>query len=388
MVHAFEVSKVYRWYPGPSSLLKEIFLCRPSHKPFVALDKTSFQLQAGESLGIIGNNGAGKSTLLKILAGTCAPSTGQVQLQGRVASLLELGIGFDPEFTGRRNLYFSGALAGFSRDEIASRENRIISFSGLGDSIDWPVKTYSSGMYLRLAFSLATALDPDVLIIDEVLAVGDGSFQKKCLDRIKCFRDRGCTIVFSHAVQQIEPLCSQALWLHQGRVHAMGSARKVVSSYRRFCQTETENMDSLYSRKEASRKICWIEKVSLERFSLGKFETGNHLTLNVWARFLPKFVGTPGIGVAIVREDGVVVYATGTALDNIPLQEISPNLYSTQLIFPHLRLLAGNYSFNVLTTDAHVLQSYDLVEKQESFCVRSQSDNSGLFDLDIQWESE
>ena len=219
MIRALQVSKVYRSYPGPFALLREISSGRPSHRPFTALESVSFQVRKGESFGIVGNNGAGKSTLLKILAGTCAPTSGEVHLQGRVAALLELGVGFDPEFTGRRNLYFGGTLAGFSRDEIARRESGIIEFSGLGDEIDRPVKTYSAGMMLRLAFSLSTSFEPEVLIVDEVLAVGDGEFQSKCLDRIQGLRDRGCTAVLcSHALHQIESFCSRALWLHRGRV--------------------------------------------------------------------------------------------------------------------------------------------------------------------------
>ena len=387
MIRALQVSKVYRSYPGPYALLREICSGRPSHRPFAALETVSFQVPRGESFGVVGNNGAGKSTLLKILAGTCAPTTGRVQLEGRVAALLELGVGFDPEFTGRRNLYFGGALAGFSRDEIARRESEIIDFSGLGDDIDRPVKTYSAGMTLRLAFSLATSFEPDVLIVDEVLAVGDGEFQRRCLDRIRGLRDRGCTAVLcSHALHQIETFCSRAIWLHRGRIQAMGSSREVVERYRDFCQTGSREWDPSPGREAGSRKICWIEDVTLERPRAGPFRPGDSLRLDVAARFLPEFEGTPGLGVAVVRDDGVVVYVTSTIFDGVTLRETGSGEYHARVVFPRLALLEGRYYFNVVTTDTHGLQSYDLAEKREPFSVTHSGSDSGLLRLELEWE--
>ena len=389
MIRALQVSKVYRSYPGPCALLREICTGRSSHRSFAALESVSFRVRRGEGFGIVGNNGAGKSTLLKILAGTCAPTGGEVRIQGQVAALLELGVGFDPEFTGRRNLYFGGALAGFSREEIARRESGIIEFSGLGDEIDRPVKTYSAGMMLRLAFSLATSFEPEVLIVDEVLAVGDGEFQRRCLDRIQSLRDRGCTAVLcSHALHQIETFCSRALWLHRGRVRAMGSSRSVVGRYREFCQTGSREWDPVQAREAGSRKICWIEDVRLERLRPGPFRTGEDLKLDVSARFLPEFHGTPGVGVAVVRDDGVVVYVTSTVFDGVPLREAGPGEYHAQVVFPRLALFEGRYYFNVVATDAAGLQSYDLAEKKEPFSVTHSGSESGLLRLALAWGPE
>lgn len=386
MIRALQVSKVYRSYPGPFALLREISSGKPSHRPFAALESVSFQVRKGESFGIVGNNGAGKSTLLRILAGTCAPTGGEVHLQGRVAALLELGVGFDPEFTGRRNLYFGGTLAGFSRDEIARRESGIIEFSGLGDEIDRPVKTYSAGMMLRLAFSLSTSFEPDVLIVDEVLAVGDGEFQSRCLDRIQGLRDRGCTAVLcSHALHQVESFCSRALWLHRGRVRAMGSSREVVGRYRDFCETGSREWDPVQVREAGSRKICWIEDVKLERPRTGHFRTGESLKLDVSARFLPGFDGTPGLGVAVVRDDGIVVYVTSTIFDGVPLREAGPGEYHARVVFPGMALLEGRYYFNVVATDTAGLQSYDLAEKKEPFSVTHAGSDSGLLRLALEW---
>ncbi len=386
VIRALQVSKVYKSYPGPFALLRELSSGRSSHRQFAALKSVSFQVRRGESFGIVGNNGAGKTTLLKILAGTCAPTRGDVRVQGRVAALLELGVGFDPEFTGRRNLYFGGALAGFSREEIARRESGIIEFSGLGDEIDRPLKTYSAGMMLRLAFSLATSFEPDVLIVDEVLAVGDGEFQSRCLNRIQGLRDRGCTAVLcSHALHQIESFCSRALWLHRGQVQAMGSSREVLGRYRDFCRTGSREWDPVRAREAGSRKICWIEDVKLQRPRTGPFRTGESLELDVSARFLPEFRGTPGLGVAVVRDDGVVVYVTSTVFDGVPLREAGPGDYRARVVFPRMALLEGRYYFNVVATDTDGLQSYDLAEKKEPFSVTRSGSDAGLVRLKVEW---
>ena len=389
MIRARQISKVYKSYPGPFALLRELGSGRPSHRSFAALETVSFRVRRGESFGIVGNNGAGKTTLLKILAGTCAPTSGDVRVRGRVAALLELGVGFDPEFTGRRNLYFGGALAGFSREEIARRESGIIEFSGLGDEIDRPLKTYSAGMMLRLAFSLATSFEPDVLIVDEVLAVGDGEFQSRCLNRIRGLRDRGCTAVLcSHALHQIETFCTSALWLHRGRVRAMGSSRDVVGRYRDFCRTGSREWDPVQARESGSRKICWIEDVKLQRPRSRPFRTGESLELDVSARFLPEFRGTPGLGVAVVRDDGVVVYVTSTIFDGVPLREAGRGDYHARVVFPGMALLEGRYYFNVVATDTAGLQSYDLAEKQEPFSVTHSGSDSGLLRLAVEWGRE
>ena len=296
VVRLSQVTKVYKSYSRPASLLKEILLGSSSPNRFTALESVSFHVPEGGTLGIIGNNGAGKTTLLRIVTGTLTPTSGQIEVSGRVASVLELGLGFDPQFTGRRNLYFGGSLLGLSREEIASREAEIIEFSGLGEYVDQPVRTYSAGMFLRLAFSLATALEPDVFVIDEVLAVGDGAFQKKCTERVRRFQERGCTILLcSHALHQVEDLCERALWLHRGRVQAIGPSGQVVNRYLEFSQLELEDPASGPSLDKSAEqeRICWIERAkrSPEHDPL---HTGQNLALDVWVRFLPTFPGTSG----------------------------------------------------------------------------------------------
>jgi lipopolysaccharide transport system ATP-binding protein len=206
------------------------------YRDFLALDDVSFEVRRGECWGVVGRNGSGKSTLLQIIAGTLQPSSGSVQVHGRVAALLELGSGFNPEFTGRENVYLNGAVLGLTREEMARKFPEIAAFADIGDFLEQPVKTYSSGMLMRLAFAVQTAVDPDVLIIDEALSVGDAPFQAKCFARLRRLLDGGCTILFvSHDVATVRTFCQQALWLQQGRPASQGAAPVVCDAYNRDC---------------------------------------------------------------------------------------------------------------------------------------------------------
>jgi lipopolysaccharide transport system ATP-binding protein len=232
------LNKEFRIYERPQDRLTELFTRKPRHQIYHVLKDISFAVADGKSFGIIGNNGAGKSTLLKLLVGTLQPTSGSIDVNGQVAALLELGAGFHPEFTGRRNIYLNAALLGVSDDNIVELENEIIAFSGLGDFIDRPVKTYSSGMYVRLAFSIATMVRPDILVIDEALSVGDMAFQKKCVQRMNQFRAEQKTMVFcSHSMFHVQELCDSAIWLHEGKIREIGDSDKVVADYEDFCNS-------------------------------------------------------------------------------------------------------------------------------------------------------
>lgn len=232
------LNKEYRIYSNPQDRLLELITRKSRHQVFKVLNDISFAVADGKSFGIIGNNGAGKSTLLKMLVGTLQPTSGTIHTQGQVAALLELGAGFHPEFTGRRNIYLNAALLGVSDENIVELENDIIEFSGLGDFIDRPVKTYSSGMYVRLAFSIATMVRPDILVIDEALSVGDMAFQKKCVQRMNKFRADEKTMVFcSHSMFHIQELCDTAIWIHEGHIREIGDSDKVVADYEDFCNS-------------------------------------------------------------------------------------------------------------------------------------------------------
>jgi len=215
-----------------------VFGARSQVYNFEALKGVSFAISHGETVGIVGRNGSGKSTTLKIIAGVYRPSSGVVEISGEVAALIELGAGFHGDLTGRENIVLNGLLLGLSRREIQASEARIIDFAGLGDFINSPVKQYSLGMYMRLGFAIATEVDPDILLIDEILAVGDAGFQQKCMARIEDFRKQGKTIIIvSHGVWAINQLCQRALYLHEGRLVADGPVQEVLAQYQEALQT-------------------------------------------------------------------------------------------------------------------------------------------------------
>ncbi len=231
------LGKSYRMYKSPFRRVTEVLTrgAISGHEEFWALKDVSFQMRPGTSLGLCGANGAGKSTLLKVLAGTTTPTQGRYRMNGRVASLLELGAGFHMDFTGRANIFMNGIMMGYSRREMASKVDEIIEFAELGSYIDEPVRTYSSGMGLRLGFSVAVAVDPDILIIDEVFAVGDMYFQKKCIDRIYDFKRRNKTILFcSHSLYDVRQMCDDAIWLNNGEVAAIGNSVHTTNEYTSF----------------------------------------------------------------------------------------------------------------------------------------------------------
>ena len=233
------ISKHFKIYRRPQDRLAEILFRKQKHELFRVLNDISFALEDGESIGIVGINGAGKSTLLKILAGTLQASSGQFEMSGQVAALLELGAGFHPEFSGRENIRLNASLLGVSEHNIIELENDIIEFSELRDFIDRPVKNYSSGMYVRLAFSIATMVRPEILIIDEALSVGDLTFQKKCVQRMNDFKEQSKTLVFcSHSMFHVQELCEKAIWLHEGQIREIGDSDSVVGHYEDFCNSK------------------------------------------------------------------------------------------------------------------------------------------------------
>ena len=233
-----QVSKSYRlWGRGSqfatlkSALLKRDVKMDPESS-IEALRNVSFVIDRGEAFGIIGRNGSGKSTLLKIISGILKPTTGNVKVQGRVAALIELGAGFHPEITGRENIFINGIMLGLSRKDIEERFDTIVAFSGIGDFIDQPVKTYSSGMYVRLGFAIAINVDPDILVVDEVLAVGDAEFQEKCFKKFADFRGAGKTVILvSHSMETVRAMCDHAAWLNHGELQKVGAAESTIAAY-------------------------------------------------------------------------------------------------------------------------------------------------------------
>lgn len=232
-----QLGKCYRIYDRPQDRLKQALRLggRQYFREFWALRGVDLDIRRGETVGIVGRNGSGKSTLLQMICGILAPTTGTVDIRGRVAALLELGAGFNPEFTGRENVFMNGAILGLSQAEVARRYDEIVAFSELAEFIDRPVKTYSSGMFVRLAFAVATSCDPDILVVDEALAVGDEAFQRKCYARLERMREQGATILFvSHSAGTVLQLCESACLLDQGELLLSGSPRSVITAYQRL----------------------------------------------------------------------------------------------------------------------------------------------------------
>jgi ABC-2 type transport system ATP-binding protein len=240
-VEVIDLSKKFRIYHDKSNYLKEraIFWNRNKADDFWALRGINLSIARGTTVGLIGRNGSGKSTLLKIISRILYPTSGQVKVNGRVSTLLELGAGFHPDYTGRENIFLNASILGFSRKEIWEQLDDIIAFAELGDFIDNPVRNYSSGMFMRLGFAVAVHVRPDILLIDEVLAVGDLAFQDKCMQKIREMQQRGVTIIFvTHAPNQVEKLCNYAVWLDRGEVRMQGPASGVANSYAAFMNQE------------------------------------------------------------------------------------------------------------------------------------------------------
>lgn len=241
------ISKLYKRYNHPSDRFKEILLPgKVRSENFWALRDISLQIKKGETVGIIGRNGSGKSTLLQIIAGTLQPTTGEVQVNGRISALLELGSGFNPEFTGRQNVFFNARILGLSKEETEDKFDKIAAFADIGEFINQPVKTYSSGMFIRLAFAVASSIDPDIFIVDEALSVGDEAFQRKCFARIYAIQESGASILFvSHAANSIIELCSKALLIDQGDLLITGLPKTVITQYQKLIYAPNDKKSSL-----------------------------------------------------------------------------------------------------------------------------------------------
>jgi lipopolysaccharide transport system ATP-binding protein len=292
-----------------------------------AVNHISFEVRQGEVLGIVGRNGAGKSTLLKLLSRITYPTSGTIKVRGRVASLLEVGTGFHEELTGRENIYLNGSILGMKKGEIDRRLEEIVEFSGIGQFIDTPIKRYSSGMRLRLGFSVAAHLSPDILLVDEVLAVGDADFQKKCLDVMDGLRTSGRTVLFvSHNMAAVESLCSRCLWIDAGKLRADGEARSIVADYMRtFAQSSsgTVNLENIESRTgNGEARFTGMEFLNEAGQPTSMVRSGDRLTLRLHYR-ANRQLRDLVVGISIDNEYGTMIAASnnwGTG-DSIPVVE-------------------------------------------------------------------
>ena len=404
------LGKRYRLFASPHERLLALLGWADRSQPHWALKDVSFDLQRGQCLGVIGDNGAGKSTLLKLLAGTLQPSHGRLHRVGRVTAILELGAGFHPDFTGRDNLMFGGSFIGLGQAEMLRLADEIIAFSELGDAIDRPVKTYSSGMVVRLAFALVTAVQPEVLIIDEALSVGDQHFQKKCINRILSFRSNGCTILFcSHSMYHIKHLCDTALWLGDGQVQAFGTTEGVVSAYEAHVQLQNaaespdeslevadvsdatdEVSEARPLRAAAAATNMRAEIVSFEAAGLGAGDPPLLMTPDLVVTITARLHAdeSPHFGVMLEQTNGAKITGIATVttyVDGVMPIRLENGLWQARVTFTDLPLHSGEYGLSAYLFDSTGLVVYEERMRCLSFRVLFESIVPGLVRLPHHW---
>lgn len=388
---AIEVARVSKEYPvfrNPRERLFSLLFPRAA-KParFLALDDVTFSVPRGETMGIIGRNGAGKSTLLQVLCGTVAPTAGNVAINGRFAALLELGAGFNPEFTGRENVYLNASLLGLSHEEVDARLDGIRVFADIGDFFDRPVKTYSSGMYVRLAFSVAIHTEPEVLVIDEALSVGDIRFQMKCLEKIETLRARGTTVLFvSHSLEQIKRFCQSAIWLENGRIKLFGEASFVADRYRDnelAASAGTAPATAPGDNEEGmAHAPAVIETVGVAQTHLAPFDAFTvDISYSIRDDSLPGFL----VGVAIKGLDGLHIFGPNTHLERVQVPTTRGS-HRISYHVPSLPLLSGTYRIDVgLFTDKGLV-CLDYVSDAARLTVASPYFSEGLVYITHEWK--
>ncbi len=387
-IEVLGVTKDYPVYASPRDRL--VSLLKPSgdlaNRTFRALDGINLIVPKGETVGIIGRNGAGKSTLLQILCGTVRPTSGSVSIRGRFAALLELGAGFNPDFSGRDNVYLSASLLGLGRKEVDDKLQSIIEFADIGDFFDRPVKTYSSGMYVRLAFSVAIHTEPDVLIIDEALSVGDIRFQMKCLARIEQIRARGATILFvSHSLEQVKRFCQTALWLEGGKVKLHGEASFVADRFRDYELGKDLAIvqDAEVRRAPVPDSIpAHLETVALSTEMLAPFEP---LTVDISYAVGDEMVDGLLLGVAIKGMDGLHIFGPNTYLERVEIPT-SRGSHRVSYCIPSIPLLTGSYRVDVgLFTDKGLV-CLDYLSEVSVFTVAAPYFSEGVVYIPHEWK--
>lgn len=387
LLTANNLSKCYRLYAHPIDRFKELLLGRRWHEEFWALKGVSLSLERGVSLGILGENGAGKSTLLKLITGVLAPTSGGVTISGRVASIIELGMGFHPEFNGLDNLFIGGSLLGISRKQMEAKIPEIEAFSELGEFLHRPLKSYSTGMGMRLAFSLAVSVDPDLLIVDEALAVGDGHFQKKCVDRIQAFLQQGGSLLLcSHSLYTISLLCQEALWLRGGQVEAYGPATQVTAVYEAYLNARENKLpEQPWQERRSGGELREVRLVGGNQQGKDlRMVRGAELGVLIhWQSDQPKRLFH--LGVAIDRVDNLTCFASSTFKDGLP--PFSGHMtYSAFLRFPNLALTNGSFRIVVFLIDEHGVHVYDQKAAELELTIANEEKEWGIFYLPHIWE--
>ena len=424
-IHAQNLGKQYVLGASPYQRLWQLLVGSSSNlSHFNALSGVDINIAQGESIGIIGQNGAGKSTLLQLLCGTLTPSTGQLEVNGQVAALLELGAGFNQDFTGRENILFSAALYGMQAQHIEQHLQEIIDFADIGEFIDQPVRTYSSGMYVRLAFAIATSVQPDILVIDEALSVGDGAFARKSFDRIMQLKQSGVTLLFcSHSLFQVESLCSRCIWLHQGQVMAQGPSAEVIAKYNDWLSQQavakapiirndqgtvagltadatSDGSSGIASSPEldpnppsfkgaaGSVRFTNLKAHCDDLGGTALIARSGQSLLSVDFEFMadPQ-LPIPNLALVVYSADGKIVCSTGTWIDGIGLTRGADGIGRASLNFPKLPLLKGQYSLTAFLMCERAVHVYEAVEHFATVQVSQPHLEQGLFSIPHKWQT-
>lgn len=348
---------------------------RRHREEFWALRHVSTKIRAGETIGLIGHNGSGKSTLLKLIGGILEPTEGMITGRGKTAALLELGAGFHPDLTGRENVYLNASVLGLTREETDRRFDEIVAFSGIAEFIDTQVKFYSSGMYVRLAFAVAVHTDPDILIVDEVLAVGDEAFQRKCMDKIRTFQEEGRTIILvTHSMPQVAELCSRVLLLHHGEVIDEGEPNDVIPQFRDLLEQQRQDDIDTVEREADDPSHAKILGITVNGQSLTEIQSGEPLTLEV-ELYHPTGIDEWLCAIQIDNEQGLVVFGTGTDHAVTPAGPLRGTVRA-KVELPALPLGSGKYFISAALRDgAH--RQLAAVSQAASFNVRSDGTTFG-----------
>jgi ABC-type polysaccharide/polyol phosphate transport system ATPase subunit len=393
VIEAHNLSKTYRIYGNPYHRIWENmpWIKRPLHKAVHALQDITFDVKPGECMGLIGVNGAGKSTLLKVLSGTTYPSAGRYSVHGRVTSLLELGAGFHMSFTGRENIFMNAAMMGFSRKEAQKKLKEIIDFSELGDFINAPVRTYSSGMAARLGFSVAVATEPDLLIIDEILAVGDMNFRRKCVDKIWAYKKQGKSMFFcSHSLYDVRQLCERVIWMRHGRMEMLADSVTVTNEYATYENKLADGGDPMpfkdtpKAEKTGADHPHIVGAVLLDAVT-GKprntFSPGDHVAVRVHVKN-GKQREKLSLAVGAMRKDGTLCFAHATHFNDITFDFEEGHI---TLVLDKLCLLSGEFTVPIWLFDEHGTHRFQERPANENLVVQNRTKDLGLFLQDHRW---
>ncbi len=394
---ALEVRGVTKRYPLFSRRRDRLnaFLGRTRGLSFkTALEDVSFVAHAGEAVGVIGENGSGKSTLMRMVAGISAPDEGEIRVDEPVAPILELGLGFNPEFTGRENAMFYGSLLGLSEELMRDRLDDVLAFADLGEFIDLPLRTYSSGMTARLAFAVATNVNPSVLVVDEALAVGDGAFQKKCVDRMARFQEEGRTVLFcSHSMYLITSFCRSAVWLHEGRVQRQGRAQDVVEEYQDYLlrrdgpKAANNTREGAMAGAETEIRRGFLDGLRVVDAAGNSPEAlapGAGIDIEVTARTSDR-TARFHIGVSVDTTEGRCLLATSTLWGGLP-PLVGQDTYAVRLHVPSLPLASGRFSVYAFLLDETGLHIYDQAVLPDAFSVVGAAWTGSLLVLPHEWQ--